>query len=180
MVVWYDQGSETVRQRLRDVDEARGIYMYISFSPGTHTGHVVAMKMLRAGSPGHHDWRVTVKTRPPHFSAASHTHGFLCLTFYVCKHVMTILLHIHVLTIFCHCIVSFATCVKTYIDLFLRRIVFSLNSWLFGISECQTCTATGPVTPALLRGRRNLGRIIVSRLQYSSHYSARLELIFWE
>jgi len=25
MVVWYDQGSETVRQRLRDVDEARGV-----------------------------------------------------------------------------------------------------------------------------------------------------------
>ena len=24
-VIWHDQGSETVRQRLRDVDEARGM-----------------------------------------------------------------------------------------------------------------------------------------------------------
>jgi len=30
-VIWHNQGSETVRQRLRDVDEARGMIQEVGF-----------------------------------------------------------------------------------------------------------------------------------------------------
>jgi len=33
-VIWYDQGSETVRQRLRDVDEARGMIQEVGSRGG--------------------------------------------------------------------------------------------------------------------------------------------------